>query len=213
MLINYKNLTIRNAVAADAELLCTWWNDSNIMAQFGLPNGAGCTPEEIRKGIADNKDDNRHIIELDSKPIGEMNYRNFCYPEGIIEFDGKPISEIDYRNMDGAAEPGIKICDFSERDKGYGTKLLIVFIDALFRYYGYEKIIIDTDLKNERAQHIYEKKLGFRRIGIQKNSSRDESEYYESVVYFEMNKSEWFAFRKESLEYVHIPCDNMIEKG
>ena len=29
MLIKYENLTIRNALAADAEQLCEWWNDGN----------------------------------------------------------------------------------------------------------------------------------------------------------------------------------------
>ena len=207
MLIKHQNLTIRNAVTADAEQLCTWYNDGNIMAQFGYPNGMGLEykpPEEIPpQDTADNTDDNLHIIELDGKPIGEMNYRNFCYPDGIIELDGKPIDETTYRNMEKAIEPGIKICDLSARDKGYGTKLLTVFIDALFRYYGCEKIILDTDLKNERAQYVYEKKLGFRRLGIHKNSSLNESEYYASVAYFEMNNADWLASLKEPLEYTH----------
>ena len=203
MLIKYENLTIRNAVVSDADQLCSWWNDGKIMAQFDLPNGVGCTPEEIRKSFDDNTDANRHIIELDGKPIGEMNHRKFSYPDGIIEIDGKPIDEMTYRNMDGAAEPGIKIFDFSARDKGYGTKLLMFFIDALFRYCGYERVILGTDLKNERAQHVYEKKLGFRRLGVQRNVSRDESEYYASVVYFEMSKADWFACQKEPLEYTY----------
>jgi len=203
MKLVYKNLVIRKAVAADAEQLCTWWNDGKIMAQFGLPNGVGCTPDEIRGDGNTEGIDNYHIIELDGKPIGEMNYGNFCFPDGIIELDGKPIDETTYHNMDGSAEPGIKICDFSARDKGYGTTLLTMFIDALFRHCGYERIVIDTDLKNERAQHVYEKKLGFRHIGIYRNSSLDESEYYASVVYFEMSKADWFAYQKEPLEYIH----------
>ena len=210
MLIKYQNLTIRNAVPADAKQLCAWYNDGNIMAQFGYPNGMGLEykpPEEIpQDNAADNTDDNLHIIELDGNPIGEMNYRNFCYPDGIIELDGKPINEADYRNMERAIEPGIKICDLSARDKGYGTKLLTMFFDALFRYYGCEKIILDTDLKNERAQYVYEKKLGFRRLGIHKDVSLDESEYYASVVYFEMNKADWIASQKEPLEYTHSYC-------
>lgn len=48
---------------------------------------------------------------------------------------------MNYRNKEGAAELGIKICDFTRQEKGYGTELLTVFIDALFRYYGYEKMI------------------------------------------------------------------------
>jgi len=205
MKLVYKNLVIRDALPADSEQLCSWWCDGKIMAQFGLPNGAGCTPEGIRESFGGNANPKLQIIELDGKPIGEMSYRNFCYPDGVIELDGKPIDETDYRNMNGAAEPGIKICDFSVRDKGHGTTLLTIYIDALFRYYGYERIIIDTDMKNERARHVYEKKLGFRFLGTQKNSSLDESDYYETVIYFEMNKADWFASQKEPLEYIHIP--------
>ena len=181
MLIKYKNLTIRNATVADAEQLCLWWNDGKIMAHAGLPNGVGCTTDEIRKKLADNTDGNRHIIELDGRPIGEMNYRN----------------------KDGAAELGIKICDFSEQEKGYGTKLLTIFIDALFRYYGYEKIILDTNVKNERAQHVYEKKLGFRRIGIEKDAWRDQLGELNSMVNFEMSKADWLVYQKAPLEYIH----------
>ena len=178
MFVKFENLTIRSATAADADQLCAWWNDGKIMAHAGLPNGAGCTPDGIRKKFADNQDKNRHIIELDGRPIGEMNYRD----------------------KSGAAELGIKICDFAELEKGYGTKLLSVFIDALFRYYGYEKMILDTNLKNERAQHVYEKKLGFRNIGIAKDAWRDQLGEMNSMVNFEISKAEWLAFGKP-LEY------------
>lgn len=182
MLIKHKNLIIRNAEACDAEQLCIWWNDGKIMAHAGFPKGVGCTPEEIRESLAGDADEThrRHIIELDGKPIGEMNYRN----------------------KGGAAELGIKICDFSEQEKGYGTALLSVFIDALFRYYGYEKMILDTNLKNERAQHVYEKKLGFRRLGIEKDAWHDQLGEQQSKVNFEMSKADWLAFRKVPLEYI-----------
>jgi len=180
----YKNLVIRKAKGSDAEQLCTWWNDGKIMAQMGLPNGVGCVPEEIRKILDENKDKHRHIIELDGKPIGEMNNR---------DFDGEGET----------AEPGIKICDFSEQDKGYGTTLMSIFIDALFRYYNYEKVILTTGIKNERAQYVYEKKLGFRHIMTEKNDDPDELGIYEYTVYFEMSKSDWLALRKEPLDYTH----------
>lgn len=183
MFIRYKNLIIRNAEAADAEQLCAWWNDGAIMAHAGLPNGAGCTPQEIRESLAGDTDTThrRHMIELDGRPIGEMNYRN----------------------KNGAAEIGIKICEFSEQEKGYGTELLTVFIDALFRHYGYEEVILDTNLKNERAQHVYEKKLGFCRLGIEKDSWQDQLGEMQSTVNFKMNKSDWISSGKGSLEYIH----------
>jgi RimJ/RimL family protein N-acetyltransferase len=186
MFIQYENLTIRNAETADAEQLCAWWNDGKVMAHAEFPNGLGCIPDTIRKDIAtdDDKKQRRHIIELDGKPIGEMSYRNM-------------------KGAEGTAEPGIKICDFSEQDKGLGTKLLIVFIDALFRYYSYERIVLSTNLENERAQHIYEKKLGFRRTRIDKDCWRNQLGELQSFVYFEIGKDDWFAAQKGVLEYTH----------
>ncbi|MCL2772306.1 MAG: GNAT family N-acetyltransferase [Oscillospiraceae bacterium] len=200
MKLVYKNLVIRKARSDDAEQLCAWWSDGKIMAIMGSPDGIRCTPEEIREGLDQT---NYHIIELDGKPIGEMNYDDFCLPKSIIERDGKPIGEMEYRSMEGAAELGIKICDFSAQEKGYGTTLLTIFIDALFRYYGYEEMILDTGIKNERAQHVYEKKLGFRRVGMEKCDNPDELGIYAYIVYFRMNKIEWFASRKEPLEYIY----------
>jgi RimJ/RimL family protein N-acetyltransferase len=184
MNIKHKNLFIRNAEAADAEQLCAWWNDGSVMAHAGFPNGLGCTPQEIRESLAKDSDatGRRHIIELDGKPIGEMSYRNM-------------------KDAVGTAEPGIKICNASKREKGYGTKLLTMFIDALFRYYDYEKIVLSTNLKNERAQHVYERKLGFRRDRIEKDSWRDQLGELQSFVYFEMTKTEWFASGKEIPDY------------
>jgi RimJ/RimL family protein N-acetyltransferase len=186
MFIKYGNLAIRNAEAADAEQLCVWWNDGKVMAHAGFPNGLGCVPEEIRIGLATDDDtrQRRHIIEFDGKPIGEMSYRNM-------------------KGTEGTAEPGIKICDFTQQDKGLGTKLLTVFIDALFRYYGYERIVLSTNLKNERAQHVYEKKLGFRRDKVDKDCWRDQLGELQSFVYFEIGKEGWFAMQKEDLNYTH----------
>ena len=67
---------------------------------------------------------------------------------------------------EGVAEIGIKICDFSYQNKGYGNELLHMLITYLFEdgdlneKYRVDKIILDTNLKNVRAQHVYEK-LGF----------------------------------------------------
>jgi RimJ/RimL family protein N-acetyltransferase/ubiquinone/menaquinone biosynthesis C-methylase UbiE len=173
MNIAKNNLTIRNAESSDAEQLCLWWNDGKVMAHAGFPNGLNTTADEIRKDLASDNDDThrRHIIEHNGKPIGEMNYRN----------RGGNIAEI-----------GIKICDFSKQEKGLGTTLLTMFINALFTQYGYDKIVLDTNAKNKRAQHVYEKKLGFKVVRVRNDSWRDQLGELQSSIDYELTKEEWF---------------------
>lgn len=52
MLLEYKNLRIRNATIEDAKILTTWWNDGAVMAHAGFPNGIGETPEHVAEKIA-----------------------------------------------------------------------------------------------------------------------------------------------------------------
>ena len=174
MNITRDRLTIRNAMPDDAQQLCIWWNDGEIMAHAGFPNGTGENPEDISKSLATDTDEThrRHVIELDGKPIGEMNYRN---------------------KGDNVAEIGIKICDFTNHRKGMGTELLSMFIDALFSRYGYEKVILDTNVKNKRAQHVYEEKLGFRRLRVNENSWRDQLGEPQSSIDYEITKADWEA--------------------
>ena len=47
MNLKQKEITIREATHADAEQLCTWWNDGAVMAHAGFPNGLGTTKEAI----------------------------------------------------------------------------------------------------------------------------------------------------------------------
>ncbi len=142
MLIKYKNLVIRNATIKDAELLALWWNDGKIMAHAGFPNGTGQTADRIASSLRNDTDDThrRLIIEIDNVAAGEMNYRN---------------------KGDNTAEIGIKICDFSKQNKGVGKILLSMLISSLYNDFGYKRIILDTNVKNERAQHVYER-LGFK---------------------------------------------------
>lgn len=173
MRLQYKNLTIRNATAADAGLLSSWWNDGKIMAHAGFPNGTGETPDEIAQKIQKDTDENRRLmIELDRKPVGEMSY---------------------YKRGEDTAEIGIKICDFSEQEKGYGKILLSMLIGSLFQDLGYKKIILDTNLKNKRAQHVYEE-LGFTRLRVNENSWRDQLGELQSSVDYELYPEDFVDF-------------------
>lgn len=175
MQLQYKNLTIRNATVADADLLSSWWNDGKIMAHAGFPNGTGETPDEIAEKIKGDTDEHRRLmIEFDKRPVGEMSY---------------------YRIDEDTAEIGIKICDFSEQNKGYGKILLSMLIGSLFQELGFKKIILDTNLKNKRAQHVYEE-LGFTRLRVNVDSWRNQLGELQSSVDYELYPEDFVNFAK-----------------
>ena len=176
MFEQFGNLTIRNATVEDAVLLSAWWNDGKIMAHAGFPNGTGETPQCIAEKISKDEDNvcRRLIIEYDKIPIGEMSYYNI----------GNDTTEI-----------GIKICDFTKQNKGYGKILLSMLIHSLFSNYGYKKIILDTNLKNTRAQHVYEE-LGFKKVRVRDNSWKNQLGELQSSVYYELVEENFNDFSK-----------------
>ena len=146
MLLQYHDLTVRNVTPEDAPQLSLWWNDGRVMAHAGFPLGINETVESIADNLRlDNEQHRRLMVLLSERPIGEMCYR-------MVD--------------DKTAEIGIKICDFSQQNKGYGKILLSLLIRALFDDMGCVRIVLDTNLTNLRAQHVYER-LGFERQGMQ----------------------------------------------
>jgi len=154
IVFNKDDITLRHATIADAKLLCQWWNDGPIMAHASFPNGVNTTEETVISLISKETDNTirRWIIEIGGEPSGEMNYRNMG---------------------DNIAEIGIKICDFTKQDKGYGSKILTLFIGYLFNSLKYTKIVLDTKPDNKRAQHFYEK------LGFVKTKENGDAIYYE----------------------------------
>ena len=165
MLIIHENLKIRSAELNDAEILCNWWNDGKVMAHAGFPNGLGTTVAEIQinKGL--------FIIEVDNKPVGEMSCRKIS---------------------DDTAEIGIKICDFSQQEKGYGPTFLRMFINHLFSEFGCQKVVLDTNLNNTRAQATYEK-IGFRKVRINTDAWKNQLGEWQTSVDYELIKENFIA--------------------
>ena len=166
MLLTKDNLTIRSATFADAPQLAAWWNDGSVMAHAGFPNGLGTTIEKVIENISKNVEGQRclHIIEENGVPIGEMNYRT---------------------TESGAAEIGIKICNPACQNRGLGKTLLKMFIDGLFDGLGYDEIVLDTNLNNLRAQHVYES-LGFEKVRVNIDSWTDQLGNKQSSVDYRM---------------------------
>ena len=159
-----ENLVIREATPDDAKLLCMWWGDGRIMAHAGFPNGIDTDVNELMERIRNEDDNNRRLIlEIDTICVGEMSYRI----------------------NNNIAEIGIKICDFSYQEKGYGTKAIKLLIEYLFHEKKVSKIILDTNLKNTRAQHVYEK-IGFSKVDVKVDSWRDQLGELQSFVDYEL---------------------------
>ena len=163
----WKNLTIRQAEASDAKQLAAWWNDGAVMAHAGFPNGVGTTEAEVIKGLGKGS----LVIEEDHRLIGECNYRDLG---------------------DGVAEIGIKICEPDGQNRGVGRKILSMLIGWLFEN-GYSKIILDTNLKNTRAQHVYES-LGFHKVRTNVDAWRDQLGQLQSSIDYELVEKDFISY-------------------
>ncbi|WP_150273703.1 GNAT family N-acetyltransferase [Paenibacillus tepidiphilus] len=172
MYLQHGNLLIRDAREEDAMILCKWWNDGRIMAHAGFPFGLRTTEEAVKDSIQAATDHNRLLmVEIDGGPAGEMNYRTL---------------------PGNAAEIGVKICDFQQQDKGYGTVLITMLIGSLFKEMKYDTIRLDTNVKNTRAQHVYEK-IGFKRKALHTDSWKNQLSEWQSSVEYEMGKEYYFS--------------------
>ena len=70
-----------------------------------------------------------------------------------------------------------------------------MLISSLFHDLGYERIILDTNLKNERAQHVYEQ-LGFTKLRVNKNSWRNQIGELQSSIDYELYQKDFINFAK-----------------
>ena len=174
MNLKYKELKIRNATLNDVNQLKIWWNDGKVMAHAGFPYGLNITEEKIIHQInQDNETKRRLILEYQNKSIGEM-----CYSQ---------VNE-------NTVEIGIKICNFEYQNQGLGKLYLSMLIQELFK--TYTKIILDTDLENKRAQHVYET-LGFTKLRINVDSWKNQLNEFRSSVDYEITPEQF----KSTLDY------------
>ena len=185
MRLEQGKLCIKNAEKEDCRQLVSWWNDGAVMAHAGFPNGLGTNEEKVQKQIAADSDDTRRhlVIWYDGNRIGEMSYANLG---DSLEETGEDTIE------NRTADIGIKICNATFQEKGLGKIVLSMLIRELFSR-GYTKIVLDTNLKNKRAQHVYER-LGFQKVNIRMDAWTDQVGEKQSVVDYELTKEHFVDF-------------------
>lgn len=166
--LEYKDLLIRQAEHTDAKQLVKWWNDGTVMAHAGFPLGLGTNEERVIAGLVEG----RLVIEENGRLIGEC-----CYmPAG-----------------NRTAEIGIKICEPDCQNRGLGRIVLSMLIRWLFDN-GIDKIVLDTNLTNLRAQHVYES-LGFRKLRVNHDSWLDQLGNKMSSVDYALAEEDFVDFR------------------
>lgn len=171
MILKYKDLIIRSANIQDVNQLMIWWNDGKVMAHAGFPYGLNIHEDKIIKQINENNDSKqRLILEYKNIRIGEM-----CY------------SQI----HENTVEIGIKICESEYQNHGLGKLYLSMLMKELFKKYS--KIILDTDLENKRAQHVYES-LGFIKQRINYNSWTNQKGELRSSVDYECTQNQFISY-------------------
>ncbi|MCL2169149.1 MAG: GNAT family N-acetyltransferase, partial [Defluviitaleaceae bacterium] len=148
MRIEKDGMVLRAAEVADAPVLGAWWRDGAVMAHAGFPNGLDTTDEEI-------------VQKIEKQVRGESKMQWI-----IMEVDGVPVGETHYHDKgEQTAAIGIKICVQDMQGKGHGTRFLRMLISELFENLGFERIILDANVRNIRAQRTYQG-LGFREVGV-----------------------------------------------
>ena len=168
--LTHNNLTIRTALPEDAPQMVRWWNDGAVMAHAGFPNGLGTTVAKEAPRMTGS----RMIILEGRSPIGECCAR---------------------KTGEGIAEIGIKICETDCQNRGVGRIVLSMLISHLFGS-GISKIVLDTNLTNLRAQHVYEM-LGFKKLRVNIDSWRDQLGRLQSSVDYELIPADFRDFTKE----------------
>lgn len=170
--LEYKDLKIRKTSLEDAGLLLNWWNDGSVMAFAGYPDG-----KKTKEVII------RHYIDHDTK-----HYRH------IIEYKGEPIGEINYRDTnDQAASLSVMIAEEGWQNKGLGKIILSLFIDVLFRDYGFKKINIETFKSNPRSIHVAES-LGFKKLKDYQDNRHDTRGKPMSTIEYQLIEDDFISY-------------------
>ena len=113
-------------------------------------------------------------IEADGRHIGFVS--SYYLDSGYNETDWNPRFSSDYRNA-----IGIEICDRKSRNRGYGQKALMAYIEY-HRQHGIRSICLETIPENEAMVHIAEK-LGFKLMKRDIGAHEKDGRSWDNLVY------------------------------
>jgi len=68
-----------------------------------------------------------------------------------------------------------------------------MLINDLFKDLGYKKIVLDTNLNNLRAQHVYEK-LGFQKLRVNVDAWKNQLGELQSSIDYELVEKDFIYY-------------------
>lgn len=167
---------LRPLEPADAETVHHWYEDSRIATLMGdPPRSLAWRRQRYDAGAADE---------------GGTVYRFvICRLEDDTAVGRTDLFEIDRQH--GSAAFGITIGDPAMWNRGYGTDAVRALVDFAFGQLRLERVWLDTDAHNVRAQAAY-KKAGFVREGVLRHTFYQDGRWSDDVR-MAMLRDEWEA--------------------
>lgn len=144
------NISFRKATIDDSPLIQKWWQDGQVMAAVGFPEGLKVTIEEINQSLyyyEETAGEFLLIVDEAKNVIGEFAYKPL--EEKIATFD-------------------IKIGERSKQRQGYGKAALERGMQRIAVQNRFNRIEITVNSTNEPALKLY-KKAGFKQSGFLKD--------------------------------------------
>ena len=163
----------------DAPAVHRWYEDTRIATSMGdLPRSLARRRQRNEADIADQG--------------GAFFLFLICRLE-----DDLPVGRTDLFHIDrqhGSAALGITIGDPAMWARGYGTDAVNALVDFAFGQLRLERVWLDTDAHNARAQAVYAK-AGFVREGVLRHSFYQDGRWSDDVR-LAMIREEWVALTR-----------------
>lgn len=157
VLFSNGKLTVRHLVSSDALSLVKWLNDERVLEFYEGRD----RPHDLKmvQDVFLSKQGNPVygcMVEYECQPIGYIQYYSVESEEkNELGYD---TTELIYGIDQFIGEPGLW-------NQGIGTLLVTSMVDYLFNHHSATRIILDPQVRNQRAVRCYEK-CGFTRVRI-----------------------------------------------
>ncbi len=163
----------------DLEAVHRWFEDHRIASLMGdLPRSLARRRQVYDAHLAEEGETHAQFVICrlaDDVPVGRMD-----------------LFEIDRRH--GSACLGITIGDPADWNQGYGTDAVNAVVDLAFGQLRLERVWLDTDVSNARAQAAYTK-AGFVREGVLRHSFFEQGRWSDDIR-MAMIRSDWDALAR-----------------